>query len=150
MIKIKKSTTKLGEPTTLGNLITSNYSHIRDVWEGLSFFHDRLLKVSEHHDDDKILEAKKMLEAFNKGGEAFQNWFLEHARRSRHHLNIATGVPDDVNLLDVLEYITDCVMAGMARNGEVYDVTIKQDVLMAAFQNTVKMLKDKVEVEEQP
>jgi hypothetical protein len=51
-----------------------------------------------------------------------------------------------VNLIDVLDMIADCVMAGMARTGEVYPLTIDQDVLMRAFQNTVALLKSQVVV----
>jgi len=53
-------------------------------------------------------------------------------------------VPEDVNLLDVLEYISDCVMAGMARSGSVYDLTMPPELLERAFKNTVELLKKEV------
>lgn len=46
---------------------------------------------------------------------------IRFCERERHHLLSRT--PEDVNLVDVFEYIADCVMAGMARTGEVNDVT---------------------------
>jgi hypothetical protein len=49
-----------------------------------------------------------------------------------------------VNLLDVLEYISDCVMAGMARSGSVYDLTMPPELLERAFKNTVDLLKSQV------
>jgi hypothetical protein len=52
----------------------------------------------------------------------------------------------DVNLIDVLDMICDCVMAGMARSGSVYPLNIKPEVLMTAFQNTVELLKANVTV----
>lgn len=53
-------------------------------------------------------------------------------------------MPEDVNLLDVLEYISDCVMAGMARSGSVYDLTMPPELLERAFKNTVELLKKEV------
>lgn len=55
-------------------------------------------------------------------------------------------MPEDVNLIDVLEMIVDCVMAGMARTGNVYPLDIKNEVLRKAFDNTVELLKRNVEV----
>jgi len=69
-----------------------------------------------------------------------------HRRIHRHHLNYEDGVPKDVNLLDVLEYVADCVMAGMARSGSVYEVKISDELLQRAFQNTVELLKKNVVV----
>jgi hypothetical protein len=76
------------------------------------------------------------------------SWWDNHRKVNRHHLLQADGVPQDVNLIDVLDMIADCVMAGMARSGSVYALDIKPEVLMAAFQNTVELLKNNVEVVE--
>lgn len=64
----------------------------------------------------------------------------------RHHLK--RHCPDDVNMLDVIEMICDCVAAGMARSGEVYDVDIPAEVLTKAVKNTVDLLKREIEVVE--
>ena len=55
-------------------------------------------------------------------------------------------VPKDVNLIDVLEMICDCVSAGLARTGEVYDVTLSGETLQKAFKNTVDMLIKNIKV----
>lgn len=47
-----------------------------------------------------------------------------------------------------LERIADCVMAGMARSGNVYPLTLNADLLERAFQNTVELLKAEVVVED--
>jgi hypothetical protein len=65
---------------------------------------------------------------------------------NRHHLDKADGVPTDVNLIDVLEHIADCVMAGMARSGSVYELKLPDEVLQRAFANTVNLLKSLVGV----
>ena len=62
----------------------------------------------------------------------------------RHHLN--DSVPDDVNLIDVLEMVIDCTVAGLARSGEVYDITIPNDVLVKAINNTKDLIIDSTEV----
>jgi hypothetical protein len=73
-------------------------------------------------------------------------WYPMHCRTERHHLN--EHCPDDVNLIDVLEMICDCVCAGMARSGSVYPVTISSDILQKAVKNTVDMCINSVEFEE--
>ena len=62
----------------------------------------------------------------------------------RHHLK--RHCPDDVNMLDVIEMICDCVAAGMARSGEVYDVDIPAEVLTKAVKITVELLKSHIQV----
>ncbi len=51
-----------------------------------------------------------------------------------------------ITRLDVLEYISDCVMAGMARSGSVYDLTMPPELLERAFKNTVELLKGQVTI----
>ena len=60
-------------------------------------------------------------------------------------------VPDDVDLIEVIEMIADCVCAGRARNkdGTIYPITISENVLMQAFTNTVTLFADAVTVVEQ-
>ena len=73
-------------------------------------------------------------------------WYPMHCSTERHHLN--EHCHDDVNLIDVLEMICDCVCAGMARSGSVYPVTISSDILQKAVKNTVDMCINSVELEE--
>ena len=42
--------------------------------------------------------------------------FSEHMKLERHHLNIGPGVPGDVNIIDLVEFICDCVSAGAQRS----------------------------------
>ena len=48
--------------------------------------------------------------------------------------------------IDLLEYIADCVMAGMARSGDVYEIQAPNELLRKAFDNTVVLLKNQVKV----
>lgn len=74
-------------------------------------------------------------------------WNKDHYALERHHL--LKRCPDDVNLIDVIEMICDCVCAGMARSGEVRDLEISEDILVKAVKNTVEMCKEAVILEDE-
>lgn len=126
-------------------LYESSVQHIEDVRQGLSFWEARLREAAERHDYDKLTDIASFHADFLTKFEQ-QEWWTRHRKLNRHHLLQDDGVPADVNLVDVLDFITDCVMAGMGRSGSVYALTIKPEVLMAAFQNSVEMLKSRVAV----
>jgi hypothetical protein len=130
---------------TKEQLLASSEQHILDVEEGLRFFGGMLHDSAELHDFDKIEDIDGFHADFITGFKQ-TGWWDRHRKLNRHHLNAADGVPDDVNLIDVLDHIVDCVMAGMARCGSVYDLKLPDDVLQRAFQNTVQILKENVEV----
>lgn len=67
-------------------------------------------------------------------------WYQLHVNSERHHL--LSRCPEDVNLLDVVEMIVDCVCAGKTRSGEVRDLEISTDILEKALKNTVKLVDD--------
>jgi len=123
----------------------SSVQHISDVLKGMQFFQKMLYESAERHDFDKLTEIDNFhsdfITKFRKVG-----WWDNHRKVNRHHLLADDGVPEDVNLIDVIDMIVDCVMAGMGRSGDVYPLDIKPDILMAAFQNTVNLLKDEIVV----
>lgn len=129
-------------------LLESSRQHIGDVFKGLLFFSDELMRAAIRHDADKIADIDGFYEDF-RTGFACTDWWDRHRKLNRHHLMQEDGVPDDVNLIDVLDMIADCVMAGMARSGEVYPLEIPIWVLKTAFDNTVKLLKEQVVVEKE-
>jgi hypothetical protein len=99
-----------------------------------------MVEAAGGHDYDKLSLINWFHEDFVTGFKQ-TGWWDNHRKIHRHHLNMADGVPDDVNLLDVLEHIADCVMAGMARSGSVYELKLPDELLQRAFQNTVELLK---------
>jgi hypothetical protein len=127
-------------------LLDSSKQHIADVQRGLCFFINQLTEAAIVHDDDKITDIDGFHRDFVNGFKEpeFTTWWAKHRQLNRHHLNMADGVREDVDLIDVLDYITDCVMAGMARSGSVYELKLDPDVLQRAFQNTVELLKANV------
>ncbi len=152
MIQIRKSPTADTRTCDFANvtpetLLASSKSHIVDVQQGMAFFAGMLLDAAAAHDHDKITGNAWFHADFVTGFKQ-TGWWDNHRKINRHHLNYDDGIPADVNLLDLLEYLTDCVMAGMARSGSVYDIVASPELLDRAFKNTVELLKANVEVAE--
>lgn len=133
--------------TTKATLMESSLQHIFDVQKGLEFFRENISEAASVHDHDKISDIDGFYADFVTGFNQ-TTWWDNHRKVNRHHLLNDDGVPADVNLIDVLDMIADCVMAGMGRTGSVYPLNIKPEVLMAAFQNTVELLKAQVVVKD--
>jgi hypothetical protein len=157
-IKIKRN--NLGDTRTATRVPTfyefsdSNLGHVEDVSNMMSTLAQKLQEAGRNHDFTKRYEPERSLfyrelcakiegkiDSFVDG-----EWYPMHCRTERHHLN--EYCPEDVNLIDVLEMISDCVCAGMARSGNVYPIEIPSDILQKAVKNTVQMCIDAVEVTE--
>ncbi len=124
-------------------LLASSVTHIKDVGKALAFFAGQLTEAASIHDYDKLTLINWFHSDFITGFKE-HGWWDAHRKLHRHHLNKEDGVPEDVDLLDVLEYISDCVMAGMARSGTIYGLTLLPGMLEKAFQNTVELLKKQI------
>jgi hypothetical protein len=149
MIAISKSETADCDfaNVTKETLYASSEQHIRDVRRALDFFMARVCEAGQRHDPDKLTDIDSFHADFVTGFKQTE-WWDRHRRLNRHHLTSTDGVPEDVNLIDVLDFIADCVMAGMARSGSVYPLHLEPELLERAFQNTVALLKAQVVVEE--
>lgn len=152
MIKIRKSSTadtRTCDVTKVTKqvLLDSSRQHIGDVGKALAFFSGKLTEAAAGHDYDKLTAIDHFYADFQT---KFQQtgWWENHRRIHRHHLNYEDGIPEDVNLIDVLEYISDCVMAGLARCGTVYELSFPPELMDRAARNTVELLKSNVVVEE--
>lgn len=128
-----------------GTLYASSKQHISDVRLALDFFMAQVCKAGQNHDTDKLTDIDGFHRDFVTGFKQ-TTWWDAHRKLNRHHLQQEDGIPADVNLIDVLDFIADCVMAGMARSGSVYPLTLPPELLERAFQNTVEMLKREVKV----
>jgi hypothetical protein len=150
MIQIQKSETADTRTCDFKNvsketLLASSKQHIQDVRRALLFFEDRLTHAGQHHDPDKLTDIDGFHADFVTGF-AQTGWWDRHRKLNRHHLTQEDGIPADVNLIDVLDFIADCVMAGMGRSGSVYELKLPPELLERAFQNTVELLKAQVVV----
>ena len=129
----------------------ANDMHREDVNQVMYELSQMIDKRGENHDCTKKSQErmfyKNFLSTMNEGTDFVNDeWYQLHIKAERHHL--LSHCPDDVNLIDVLEMISDCVCAGMSRSGEIRDLEIDSDILNRAVQNTAKMIKDMVEVKE--
>jgi len=152
MIKIRKSKTADTRTCDFKNvsketLFESSVQHVEDVIKGMEFFIEKMEYAMGTHDNDKFDDIDGFYRDFVNGFETTE-WWDNHRKITRHHLLVPDGIPEDVDLIDVMEMIVDCVMAGMGRAGYVYDLEIEPDVLMKAFNNTIKKLKEEVVVVE--
>ena len=155
-IKIERNTngdTRVaGHVPTIEEFNSSNRSHREDVGNLIERFCDILRVSASEHDWTKVIEPyrsmfyRDMASVMEHGMDFFDGeWSkLHYYELERHHLK--RHCPDDVDLFDVIEMICDCVAAGMARSGDVYDLDISEDILQKAVKNTVKLLKEQIEV----
>lgn len=151
MIRIRKSETADTRTCDFRNvsketLRQSSEQHIGDVRVALGYFVQLLHRTAAVHDTDKLTDIDGFHADFVTGF-ASTDWWDRHRLLNRHHLTNADGVPPDVDLIDVLDYIADCVMAGMARSGSVYPLELPTELLATAFQNTVALLTRAVVVD---
>ena len=139
-IKIKRET--LGDTRVATRVPTfpefdnANNLHRSDVRNMMNWIAEAICDRGSSHDRMKLFEP----------GRSMFYRELCAAIEGRHHLN--SHCPDDVNLIDVIEMICDCVCAGMARSGAVRPVEIRTEILQKAVENTAKMLSDTVILEE--
>ena len=127
-------------------LLKSSLQHKQDIAKALGLFQMLLTEASTRHDHDKLHGIDAFHADFRTGFKE-HSWWDNHRAVNRHHLTMADGIPEDINLIDVLDYIADCVMSGMARSGSVYDITLPQELLAKAFANTTELLKTAVTVD---
>lgn len=142
------SRTAKGIPT-LEEFKKANREHIKDVEAVMSELAFDIEQRGRIHDHTKIsyedMFYNDLCETMN-GHMKFENgeWAKLHYSTERHHL--MRNVPDDVNLIDVIEMIADCVCAGMARSGEVRPLEIDESILTRALHNTEQLIKDSIEL----
>ena len=134
-------------PLTVETLTASTNNHINDVANALNFLADLIRARGPQHDHTKIENMNDFCAALNSGKVKESNWYQLHITEERHHLK--SRVPEDVNLIDVMEHVADCCMAGLARSGEIYDLDLPSDLLQLAIKNTVELLKNNTKIVDQ-
>ncbi len=138
---------------TIAEFDESNRLHAKDVERLMYAFSYDIQERGVKHDWTKLKEPyrsmfyRDMCNTICGRMDFFTGeWSkLHYNELERHHLN--QYCPEDVNLIDVIEMLCDCVSAGMARSGSVYDITISDTVLQKAVQNTFELLKECVTIE---
>lgn len=123
----------------------ANNSHIMDVANTMLRISEMITEVACIHDHTKKSGEeqfyKDFLSTMNEGTDFVSGeWYQHHVNTERHHL--LSRCPEDVNLLDVIEMIVDCVCAGKTRSGEIRGLEITPEILDRAMKNTVKLIDD--------
>ena len=140
MIRIKKNnkcdtrTCDVNE-VSKSELLENSKEHIEDVKAGMHFFALTMIGAGVAHDYTKLTDIDGFYRDF-KANFKTHDWWDKHRQEERHHLKDLEYVQDDVNLIDILEMITDGVMAGLARTGEYRKEEISDDLLRKAFDNS--------------
>lgn len=127
----------------------ANDMHIQDVRNIMNELALKLMVAGVTHDytkkSDEKLFYKNFLSTINNNTDFVgDEWYQLHIKNERHHL--LSRCPEDVNLIDILEMITDCVCAGMARSGDIRPIEIDSDILNKALANTTEMIKNMITV----
>ena len=126
----------------------ANNSHIMDVTNTMLRVSEMMEEAACTHDHTKKSDEeqfyKDFLSTMNEGTDFVSGkWYQHHVNTERHHL--LSRCPEDVNLLDVIEMIVDCVCAGKTRSGEIRGLEITPEILETAMKNTVKLVDDMTE-----
>lgn len=103
--------------------VTDVVKHRENVKNRLMFLADELYKRAEHHDDSKLAypEIEWLIEMdkeprydygtpeyFDKM-KRWQKFFDHHYKNNRHHPDHFTNGIDDMNLVDLCEYVIDII-----------------------------------------
>lgn len=143
--------TRTAVDTSYKAFLEANRQHIQDVQFLMQNIGYDIQERGYRHDITKITKEKQFysdyIDTITKGADFVKGeWYKSHIKEERHHL--LNRCPEDVNLIDVIEMICDCVAAGLARSGEVRKEEIPSEILQKAVDNTYCLLRDRVEVEE--
>jgi hypothetical protein len=149
-IKIRKSPTADSRTcdysqVTKEVLLESSVQHVADIHKGFDFFIEKMTEQSDFHDRSKFTHIDDFHRNFVTGFKE-KDWWEYHQSVERHHFHNPKYIPEDVNLIDILDQIIDGVMAGMARSGVYRHESISPELLTRAYENTVKLLLSNVEV----
>ena len=129
----------------------ANDMHREDVKNTMNEVAFLLMEKGKKHDwtkkDYEEMFYNNFLSTLNNGTSFIEDeWYQLHIEKEKHHLT--SKCHDDVDLLDVIEMVVDCVCAGKARSGEIRGLEINQEILDKALKNTVKKINEMVKCEE--
>lgn len=152
-IKIKKSNfigpkAKV-KKITKEKFLKEIYEHRDSVSDCLNFFVKDLIERGMNHDYTKLkffdlFYSDTVESRLNKDLNFKEMKFYKKHIEERHHLN--AKVPENVNLIDILEMVADCVSAGISRDGNFRESEIQLDpeLLQKAVNNTAKILLENI------
>ena len=150
-MKIRKTEDPEKGYESKNGLYIDTQKHRIDVFHVMSFLALELIEAGYDHDWSKIKYfdqfAQDTLERKDTPDFKSRPWYNIHTKEERHH--ITANLRDDIDFIDILEFIADCVVAGKARSGRVNKkyLELSGETLKKAYWNTVNKLIDEIEVE---
>ena len=137
---------------TFRKVLQASVSHREEVREVMYLISGELKQQGKDHDWTKITDSKQFFKDFKatiKYGDDFTKgkWYQKHVHEERHHP--FSYCHEDINLLDIIETIVDCVCAGKSRSGEVRPLEFSTDILEKAVKNTVTLIDNITEVKKE-
>lgn len=127
-------------------LLNSSQQHISDVRQGMGWFIEQLIDRAKKHDFTKIKYIDDFYQDFRTNFQK-TSWYELHKGMQRHHIGVPQGQRDDVDLVDVIEFIVDTVVAGIARGGQYYTQQLPPELLVKAYHNTIQKFLDVVQLQ---
>lgn len=137
-------------PAAFSDFHKADTDHIKDVNAVIKALANRLRVQGKIHDNTKLKYEDEFYENYlddiiNKKDFVSNTWYQKHVHTEKHHP--LSCCHDDINLLDIIETIVDCVCAGKARSGEIRSLEFDAEILNKAVNNTVKLIDEMIEVE---
>ena len=149
-MKIQKRINMDKEIPVFEEVLNETRQHRADVRNMMFIVAHAIQKRALKHDWTKIEHGREFYQDIVERNNTDipyldRDWAKIHTSQERHHLNVV--VQDDVNLVDVIEFICDCICSGYARDGKIRSELINLDekTLKLAFNNTIKKLDAEVE-----
>ena len=146
-MKIKKTNNPDNGYNNKEILYIETEQHRNDVFRLMSLIALEIMETGNKHDWTKIEYfdeyAKDVKERPENPKFEERDWYKIHTEKERHHLG--AKIPEDIDLIDIIEFISDSIVAGKARTGRVEKkyLELPGDILKKAYWNTInKMIKE--------
>ena len=156
VVEINKSPNADSRTADKGKISFEEFSkstdmHRDDVKRVIYELARRLREVADNHDYTKKTNEQEYYDSYinaKKNGTDFHesDWYKKHVKQERHHIKY--HVAEDINLLDILEFICDHCCDELVEKGKVGKMDIDPEVLMKAFENTVDLVKGLIRLDD--
>ena len=129
-------------------LFKDTVQHKKDVEQVMDIIGEYIKERGRGHDWTKLAYfddfARDCLERKDTPDFKSRDWYHIHTLKERHHVN--ARVPDNVNFIDLLELMVDCIVAGYARSGKInYNfMVVSQTIINEAYWNTIRLIEDSI------
>ena len=139
----------LDEKTLTYNEMKTHRTNVYNVMNEIGWFinetgtlHD-WTKESFFEDYYKDIEERKTETDWRN-----REWYKIHTKYERHHIN--SNTPIDVNLIDIIEMIVDCIVTGKTTNNGEIDykyLELDANLLLEAYWNTINLINNNTTIE---